>query len=692
MKNFFAPKSIAVIGASRSAGKVGHEILKNLKAFPGKVFPVNPKAKSILGLPVFENVEKLPATDLAIIVIPAKFVPTVLKQCGEKKIRNVIIISAGFREIGKAGARLEQEIKEIATKFKIKIIGPNCLGILNPKAKLNASFAAGMPVQGKIALVSQSGAMAVAILDWAARKTLGFSKIVSLGNKTMIDETEVLEFLAKDKETEVILFYLEDFVRGREFVEVAKKITKKPIIMIKAGRTSVGAEAAASHTGALASEENVIKTAMKQAGVLRVNSIEEFFDATKIFAFCPKMDSKNLAIITNAGGPGIIATDAVADSEMKMAQFTEKTETHLKKTLPPAANTHNPVDVIGDAKSDRYEIAIKAVIQDTNVGAVVVILTPQTMTEPQKTAEIIVKMRKKFPKKPIVASFIGGKHVDPAISFLKKNGIAHFAFPGRAATALSELYRFSELPKPVGKKLHDYLPVKVSVTKKSAVAKILKKSRNNLSPKNCNEILKNYGIEMPREAVAKDEKTALNIVEKIGFPVAMKIVSAQILHKTDVGGVRINVKDEKELKAMFREIMKNSRKNCPDAKIDGILIQKMLPIGREIIIGMKRDKNFGPLIAFGLGGIYVNIFNDATFRIAPVTLSMAETMIGEIKAVKLLRGVRGEKAVNLKALTKILVRISALATDFPEISEIDFNPVIATEKEAIVADAKILLS
>jgi len=402
------------------------------------------------------------------------------------------------------------------------------------------------------------------------------------------------------------------------------------------------------------------------------------------------MKSRNIAIITNAGGPGIIATDAVIDSGMVMAQFGKTTKSRLEKNLPPAANTHNPVDVIGDAKADRYQVAIETVMKDENVGAVIVILTPQTMTEPKKTAEIIVKMKKKFPKKPIVASFIGGQHVDSSISFLRKSGVAHFSFPGRAATALSKLNKFSELPKPVGKKLRDYLPFKVSAGKKAAVTKILQKSRQNLRPKHCYEILKNYGIEMPREACAQDEKAAIKVVEKIGFPVAMKIVSAEILHKTDVGGVKIDVKNEKELKSAFREIMKSVKKSYPKAKIDGILIQKMLPVGREIIIGTKRDANFGPLIAFGLGGIYVNIFNDATFRLAPVTLSMAETMIGEIKAVKLLRGVRGEKAVNIKALAKILVRISALATDFPEISEIDFNPVIATEKSAIVADAKIL--
>jgi acetyltransferase len=688
MKKFFTPKSIAVIGASHTAGKVGYEILKNLKEFSGKIFPVNPNSKKILGFPVFPEIEKLPPTELAIIAIPAKFVPQVLRQCGEKKIKNVIIISAGFREIGKEGAVLEKEICEIADKLKIKIIGPNCLGVLNPAAKLNASFASGMPTKGKVALVSQSGAMAVAILDWATQKKLGFSKIISLGNKSVIDETNVLEFLAEDQETELILFYLEDFVRGRKFVEVAQKITKKPIIMIKAGRTASGALAAASHTGALVSEENTVKTAMKQARVLRVDSIEEFFDTTEVFSFCSKMESKNLAIITNAGGPGIMATDAVAETNLAMAKFTKKTITKLQENLPKAANVHNPIDVIGDAKADRYEIAIENVMKDPNVGAVLVILTPQTMTEPQKTAGIIVEMKRKFPKKPLVTSFIGGQGVEKAISFLEKNEVAHFEFPSRAATALAQLYKFHNTSKLVEKKIKDYLPIKISKTKKSKVAEILKKT--NLMPSDCHQILKTYGIEMPNESVAKTEKEALEISLQISFPVVMKIVSAEILHKTDVGGVRINVQNEKEVGQFFREIIKNTKKNCPQAKIDGILIQKMLPVGREVIIGVKRDANFGPMVAFGLGGIYVNIFNDVTFRIAPINFAMAEKMIEEIKAIKLLRGVRGEKAVNLKALAKILVRISILVTDFPEISEIDFNPVIATEKKAIVADAKIL--
>ncbi len=691
MKKFFTPKSVAVIGASHTKGKVGYEILKNLKSFPGKVFPVNPKSKNILGFSVFSDVSELPQTDLAIIVIPAKFVPDVLRQCGQKNIKNVVIVSAGFREIGTEGAKLEKEICKIAIQFEIKIIGPNCLGILNPMIGLNASFASGMPEKGKIALISQSGAMAVAILDWAARKKLGFSKIISLGNKSVLDETDILEFLATDSETEMILFYLEDFVRGREFVKVAQEITKKPIIMIKAGCTELGATAAASHTGALASEENVVKTAMKQAGVLRVNSIEEFFDTTKIFAFCPKMESKNLAIITNAGGPGIMATDAVADSDLAMAQLTEVTITKLQKELPKAANTHNPIDVIGDARADRYKIAIETAMADKNVGAVVVILTPQIMTEPQKTAEIILAMKKKFSKKPIAVSFIGGQNVEKAILFMKQNEIAHFTFPGRAVKSLSKLQKFHSLPKVIDEKTNICLLTKISETQKSVISKILQSSKKNLSPNDCYEILKIYGIEMPNESVVQTEQEAVRIAKKIGFPVAMKIVSAEILHKTDVGGVRINVQNEKEISNFYREIIKNVKTNCLQAKIDGILIQKMLPVGREVIIGMKRDVKFGSIIAFGLGGIYVNIFNDVTFRLAPVSLAMAKKMISEIKAVKLLRGVRGEKAVNLEELAQILVRISQLATDFPEITEIDFNPVIVTEKEAVVADAKILV-
>ncbi len=694
MRSLFEPKSIAIIGASGTPGKIGHTLLKNLKTFgfKGQIYPVNPKRKTLQGKKVYPTVKALPkSVDLAIIAIPATLVTTELENLGKKGIKNIIIISAGFKEIGPEGAKREAEIKAIDQKYKLNIIGPNCLGILNPHHKLNASFAGGLPEAGNIALISQSGAMAVAIMDWAEKSDLGFSKIVSLGNKTDIDSVELLHFLKNDPQTKVILLYLEDFENGPEFLHQAQAIIPhKPIILLKSGRSHAGQKAASSHTGALAGSDTAVDAACTQAGIIRVTTIEELFDYASIFSVHQTLNNNHIAIITNAGGPGIITTDSIAQSNLTLATFSKETLKKLKQKLPPAASIENPIDVIGDALADRYQSALELVIKDKNVDAVLVLLTPQIMTESLSTASLIKKIQDKHRKKPIITSFIGKAKVKAARDFLGKNHIPHYNFPENAVKSISQLWQYSQNKKRKGStKTQSPQNKKVKLIREE-VQKHLSKNAQTLPFSLTQKILHAYHLPHPKEAIAQNTKDAIRLAKTIGYPVVAKIIAPEIIHKTDIGGIHINIKNKKELQSACQNIWERAKKHHPKAHIEGILIQKMLPLGREVIIGIKRDPVFGPLLAFGLGGIYVNIFEDVTFRIAPITFLEAEKMITEIKAIKLLQGVRGEKAVDIESLAHILVKTSHLAADLPEITELDFNPVLAFEKESFVADAKFI--
>lgn len=686
LDNFFKPKSVAVVGASREEGKTGHSILANLinDKFPGKIFPVNPKSSEILGLKTFPSLEKIGSTiDLAIIVIPPKFISPTLDDCVKKGVNAAIIISAGFKETGADGARLEKEVALKAKSLGIRLLGPNCLGLIDTNSNLNASFAKGMPPKGRIAFFSQSGALCTAILDWAIGTNVGFSKFISLGNKADLSEIDLLEYLANDDETSVILGYLEGIENGRVFMDVAKAaVQKKPVILIKAGGTDAGARAASSHTGTLAGSEKAFNAAFLQAGVIRAMSIEELFDYAIIFAEQPLPKGDRLAIITNAGGPGIIAADAVENTKgIEMAQFSSDTLDNLRQKLPPTAGLFNPVDVIGDAKSDRYKDALDIVLKDNNVDAGLVLLTPQAMTDVDIIAQAAVQASAKFDK-TIVTSFMGEVSVRDAITLLQKNGIPNYPYPERAVRSFARMAQYVEILK-----LPDDKPVSFNVGKARA-EDILKKAVDSGKSTILDEaksIIEAYGFKTPQAVLAETSSEAARAAEKLGYPVVMKIASPDIIHKTEVGGVRVGLKDKRDVKNAFLEMTSQAKRHMPHAIIFGVNIQKMVK-GKEVILGMSHDRSFGPLIMFGLGGIYVEVMKDVAFRVAPLLRRDAESMLEEVKGFPILKGVRGERPSDIKALTDAILRLSQLVTDFPEIMEMDINPLmVLPEGEGVVA-------
>lgn len=704
LKTLFQPKGIAVIGASTTPGKLGYDVFSNLVnlGYKGKLYPVNPKGGDLLGTSIYKNLSDVKSKiDLAVIIVPALFVVKVLNECGKQKIKNIIIITAGFKEIGGEGLKREKQIQRLIEQYKFNLIGPNCLGIINTHQSLNASFAEGMPAQGNIALVSQSGAMAVAITDWAYTHDLGFSKIISLGNKAGISEIDLLEYLANDKETKVILMYLESIENGQAFMQLAKKITKKkPVIIIKSGTSSEGIKAISSHTGSLAGSDEAVKAAFKQSGIIRANSIEDLFDYARAFSYQSPPKGNRVAIITNAGGPGIMATDSLEKSDLKLAELSPSTKIALAKTLPEAANINNPVDIIGDALADRYEVALKNVLKDKDVDAVMVLLTPQTMTEEEKTANLITKFSKKYPQKTILTCFMGGKNVEAPVHFLAKSKVPNFEYPDRAVKTLEKMYNYNQFRSSSDgalAQIRDSMgkapKLKISEKAKESIRRKLKRRKGQIPMTLALELLELYQIKTPQAAVAQTPKEAVEIAEQIGYPVVMKICSDQILHKTDAGGVQVSLKNAQEVQKAFKEILKSVKRYNSKAEIGGIFVQKMTTFGREVIIGMKRDAQFGPMIMFGLGGIYVEVLKDVTFRIAPLSCQDAKEMVCEIKAIELLKGVRGEAPADLKKLAEVICHVSQMVMDFTEIEELDINPLIVREsgKEAVAIDVRFLV-
>ncbi len=694
LESFFQPRSVAVIGASREAGKLGHDVLKNLVDYnySGVLYPVNPKGEPILGLTCYKSVRDIPGeVDLAVIVIPAKFTLDAVKECAAKKVRALIIITAGFKEMGREGAELEKKVTDVARAGGMRIVGPNCLGLINTQFNLNASFAAGMPEKGDVAFMSQSGAFGTAVLDWAIGERLGLSKFVSVGNKADVDETSLLEAIGADPDTGVILGYVESVQDGPGFMRVARRVTRqKPVIIFKSGHSAAGAKAASSHTGALAGSDNAYNSAFKQCGILRAREVVDMFDWGLAFSCQKGIKGPNIALVTNAGGPGIIATDAVERSRLKMAQISKETVDALRGVLPPAANFYNPIDVLGDAKADRYDFAIRAALKDPNVDGVVVVLTPQTSTEPVPTAEAIVKAAREFGK-PIVAAFMGGPRTQEGFRYLMDHRIPAYHFPERAVSAMDALYRQRMwVESPQGE-------VPVFNVDRKAVAARFKEARASghlqLGEQEAREVIAAYGFRLPSSVLCPTADEAVAAAVKIGFPIVMKISSPDILHKSDVGGVKVGLQNEKEVREAFAAMMENVRRKMPKADIRGVLIQQMVKGGRETILGMTKDPQFGPMIMFGLGGIYVEVLKDVSFRIAPLTRADAETMVSEIRSIALLKGVRGQAPADLDAVVDGLLRLSQLASDFPEIVEIDLNPFLAFARGegAMAVDARIVL-
>ncbi len=699
LEPIFSPKSVAVIGASSREDSVGRAIFSNIlfSGYTGIVYPVNPKARGILGVRAYHSVWDIPGgVDLAIIIVPSQSVPKVLEECGEKGVKGSVVITAGFKEIGMNGAELEKKVQEVVKKYSMPLIGPNCLGVINtdPNVKLNATFARGMPKQGNIAFISQSGALGVAALEYAHMENIGLSKFVSVGNKADITENDLLASLRDDPRTDVILLYVEDLANPKEFTNLAREITgeqktAKPILAIKSGRTMEGARAASSHTGALAASDEAYDSFFFQCGVIRVETLEDIFDYAKALANQPLPRGDQIAIVTNAGGPGIMATDSCIRHGLQLASLKENTVKKLKQSLPPTANTKNPIDIIGDADHHRYEVALDCVLADDNVDAIIVISTPQMMTDLEDVARAITRISSQYDK-PVLTCFMATEDISEIVKIFDDARIPHFLFPEAAARALANMSRYARWltrPRTEVKVFKDV--DKQTVTK--ILSKAKKEKRTFLPEPEAHAILKAYGFPVLKFQLAKSVEECAEAAKEIGYPVVLKIASPDVIHKVDFGGVKVGIKDEITLKAAYEEIISNIKEHKADANIWGIFVQEFCPGGKETIIGMNRDPHFGPLIMFGLGGVYVEALKDVTFRLAPIRELGARRMIGEIRGYKILDGFRGELPSDINAIAESLERLSMLAIDFEEIKELDINPLKVFEigKGAKVIDARI---
>ncbi|MFO7967625.1 MAG: acetate--CoA ligase family protein [Archaeoglobaceae archaeon] len=681
MQELFDPRSVAVIGASPKEGKVGNTILKNLvQGFEGDLYPINPSYDKILELKCYPSIQDAPPTDLAVIVIPAEGVVDAVKQCGKKGTKNVVVISAGFKETGKEGAMLESKLLRISERYGINLVGPNCLGIINTHLNLNATFSRLTPPRGDIAFLSQSGAFILAIIDWAISQNIGFSKIVSLGNEAVLDESDFIERLAEDEQTKVIIVYLEGIKNGSRFIRVARKVAKrKPIIVMKSGKTDAGARAASSHTGSIAGSYTAFQAAFQQSRVVQANSIEEIFDYSRVLSSIQDFQGK-VGIITNSGGPGVMAADAIDDFDLELANFNKETLKKLRETLPSEASIYNPVDILGDADAHRFGETVHAVAQDDGVNGIITILTPTAQIDFDKAADYLLDI-----SKPVLTCFMGGESILPAVKKLRDAGMVNFLDPWRALRAFSAVKNYDMAKREVRSK-----PPKLKVDK-SRVRKILHGvDRSKVVGTEAFETLEAYGINTIPYGMARTASEAVEIADSIGYPVVMKVVSPDIIHKSDVGCVKVNIERDGVKKAFFDIIMR--AENIGNARIDGVLIQEMVKEGREIIVGIKRDPQFGPLLMFGMGGIYVEIFEDVTFRIAPINQSDAEEMVKGIKAYPVLRGVRGGEHSDIDSLVDVLLKVSRLSVDFPDIMEMDINPIKVFEKGYYAIDFKIIKS
>lgn len=682
LEDLFCPTAVAVIGVGREETNVGHQIFDNIReaGFKGNFFAVNPKAEEIHGEKVYASIKDIPHhVELAVIVVPSKLVLQVVEEAGEKGVRVAVIISAGFKETGIEGARLEKQVIDKAKSYGMRILGPNCLGVTDTRCGLNATFARETPYIGSIAMISQSGALLTAILDWAKAERIGFSKFVSMGNKADINETDILQALKDDGQTRVICSYIEGITNGREFMGVAADVSKKkPIIAIKSGVTDAGARAVSSHTGTLAGSEQAFSSAFMQSGIIRANSVEDLFDYAIGFAYQPLPEGRNVAILTNAGGPGIMATDAAENHGISLASLNKETIDALRSVLPPAAGLYNPVDVLGDAGADRYRAAMELILKDDNVHAAVVILTPQAVTEIEATAEAIAAISAAYPNKPIYACFMGRAEIAKGVKILTEFHIPNYYYPERAMATIAAVLDYVDYRRRPTQIYESF------TVRKNLVREIIDETRslnrNYLPDIQASQVLDAYGIKIARCVLAPDVDEAVEAGRHLGFPLVLKIASPDIIHKSDVGGIAVGIKDEGELESAFNRIITNVNRFMPQARILGICMQEMVTGALETIIGVNRDPQFGHVILFGLGGIYVEVLKDVSFRIAPVSEQEARHMVQEIHAYPLLRGVRGQPPADIDAIVDTILRVSQFVTDFPEVIEMDINPFMVRSR------------
>jgi acetate---CoA ligase (ADP-forming) len=694
LNNIFNPSSIALIGASTQPNTVGNDILKNLitEGYAGNIYPINPKADSILELKAYPSILDLPEIpEMAIIAVPSKIVPSVMEQIAQKGVKGVVIISAGFKEIGEEGQELENQVAKICTQNNITLIGPNCLGVITPKIKMNASFAASIPPNGNIAFLSQSGAICTTVIDLAKARGLGFSKFISLGNKTLCKEVELIQYLDQDLDTKVIMIYAEMLENAPELIRIMSSV-KKPVIVLKSGKTEAGASASASHTGALASGDILFDTLFRQANIIRAETMQEMFDIAIIFSRNEIKKIKNCVIITNAGGPGVLTTDALVENGLELATISQETEVELKKYLPAFANFSNPIDLIGDAKEDRYQKALEILASRPEIDSLLVILTPQTTTKIVETAQAIIDIKDKI-NKPIVASFIGSEKVQAGIDILTSGGIACCSFPDQAGVALAKVSRWTQ--NEIKLETQTEYNLEHKKVQANEIFDIFRAKNESYIPESkAKEVMSYYGIHSAKSKLCHNKQEAEDLINsELQGKLVMKIISPDIMHKSDVGGVMIGIEID-EAGQKFDEMMSIVSKKSPNSKLEGILFAEMIDLddGCEFILGAKKDPNLGTAIMVGLGGIYVEIFKDVVFGFPPLASKEIDIMLDSLQSKHILEGARGQDPLDIDGLKQAIQSMSNFLQDFPEVEEVDLNPILVMKKGMGVKtlDAKIV--
>ncbi|MEM2146320.1 MAG: bifunctional acetate--CoA ligase family protein/GNAT family N-acetyltransferase [Candidatus Jordarchaeaceae archaeon] len=697
MEKIFNPRSIAVIGASDEEGSVGYRLIRNLigVGYRGVVYPVNPRKTSVQGIQAYPSVEELPRqADLAVIATPARTVPDIVEQCGKAGIQGIIIISAGFRETGAEGKALEDQILAVKKKYDMRIIGPNCLGIIRPSIRLNASFAAKMALPGNIAFISQSGALCSAILDWANTEGIGFSNFVSIGSMIDVDFGDLIDYFGTDPRTRSIIMYIEGLTNVRKFMSAARHFARtKPIIVVKAGKFGESAKAAASHTGSLTGEDVIYDAAFRRAGIIRVEEIEDLFNCAEVLEMQTHPRGPNLAIITNAGGPGVMATDALISRGGKLATLSSTTMGKLNQILPHYWSRGNPIDILGDAGPERYAKVVSACLEDDNIDGLLIIFTPQGVTNPAEVAMAVVNACKGATK-TILTSWMGKEDVEEANEILNRNKLPTYSTPENAVKTYMYMYQYARNLELLYETPEE-LPIELSPSRQhllEIMQNAVRENREILSEVEGKEFLEAYGIPTVKTKVAETEDEAVSLASQMGYPVVMKVYSPQITHKSDVGGVILDIKDEAGVREAYKRIMENMRKSAPHAEIRGVTIQPMIQkTGCELIIGSKKDPLFGPVIVFGLGGIFVEVFKDYAVGFPPLNQTLARRLIEGTKAFRILKGYRGFPPANIKRLEEVLVKFSEMLIDFPQIKEMDINPLLISGDEAVALDVRILV-
>ena len=692
---FFSPKGVAVIGASHDYSKLGYGLARNLvqSNYQGAVHFVNPKGGALLNRPMYRQIQLVPdPVDLAILLIPAVYVPQALIECGERGIKGVIIGSGGFRETGAEGAALEEKCLEIARNYHMRLIGPNCIGLLDTHLPMDATFLPPPgPPPGDVAFISHSGAICAAVIDWARGQGFGLSRLVSLGNQTDVNETDVLAPVSADPFTKVLTLYLEGVSDGRRFVQEASKIsTQKPIIALKVGRFASGQRAVASHTGALAGHENAFNAAFRRAGVIRAETSEEMFDWARALAWCPPPNGRCVAILTNAGGPGVTAADTLETNGMTLAQLSENTLKALAEGLPEAASLHNPVDMLASASPEQYAKCLKILLSDPNVHSGLVILPPPPMYTAGAVAKAIIPIIH-HAEKPVVVALMGERLIQEAVEHFRAARVPEYRFPERAASALAVLAQRAEYLLRDSK-----TPLVISDTQRENVRKILSRQmagssehKNNILPPDvARALLEAYDIPTPPEGLSQTAQQAVELARQIGFPVALKIVSPDISHKTDIGGVLLGIQDETGVSDGFEHIFANALRAQPDANIVGVNVQRMIPQGQEVIVGAIQDAQFGPLVMFGSGGVEVEGLRDVAFALAPITEEETEFLLDTTWGGRKLRGYRNLPPVDRASVKHVIYRLAQLAADFPQIQEIEINPLRVLEDGIYALDIR----